>query len=69
LADRLLAVELAGAVLFLAGGDYVITRAFNPVSAVGVACGVLAFWTLPNAAAFYAQCRKFAELETEKPGV
>ena len=61
LAGRLLAVELVGAVLLLAGRGYVITRTFNPVSAVGVACGVLVFWTLPNALVLYSQRAKFTE--------
>jgi hypothetical protein len=68
LAGWLLALELVGAVLLLAGGHYVITRAFNQVSAVWVACGVLVFWTLPNAMILHSQRARFTEPAKEKPG-
>ena len=69
LAGWLVAVELVGAVGLLAGGDYVYTRRFNSLSAVGVLCGVLVFWTLPNVAVLYSQRVKFAEPETKRPGL
>jgi hypothetical protein len=68
LAGWLLAVELVGAVLLLAGGDYLSTRTFNPVDAFGVAVGVVLLWVLPNGAVLYSQRAKFTD-QKQKPGL
>lgn len=69
LAGWLLTVELVGAVGQLAGGDYAYTRAFSLRQLLGVACGVVVLWVLPNALVLYSQRGKFAEPETMRPGL
>jgi hypothetical protein len=58
-AGVLLALEVVGAVLMMAGGDYVFTGKFEPMTAFGVAAAVLVAWTLPNVALLYKWRGKF----------
>lgn len=69
LAGWLLALEVVGAVLWVAGGNYLQTGIFDPATAAGVVAVVGVVWTLPNAVILYSQRAKFAQVETnKKPG-
>ena len=65
LAVCLLALEIAGAVLYFGGAD--MARGLNLDKVAIWACAVVALWTLPNAAILYSQRAKFTE--TKNPGV
>jgi hypothetical protein len=65
LAVCLLALEVAGAVLFVSGADLARGRSLGKVAFW--ACVVVLLWTLPNAAILYSQRAKFTE--TKNPGV
>jgi hypothetical protein len=59
LAGCLLALEIAGAVLFVSEADMASGR--NPGKVAIWACAVVLLWTLPNTAILYSQRAKFTE--------
>ena len=71
LAGWLLAAEVLGAVSLIAAGDYIYMAAQRVDMGMlyGWGCTIIIVWTLPNAVILYSQRAKFAEPETNKPGL
>jgi hypothetical protein len=64
----LLLLELVGAVLIMAGENYLGFREFNLLTAAGMAGVAGLVWTLPNAVILYSQRAKFVGQEKKTPG-
>ena len=69
LAVWLFLLELVGGVAVMAGENYFGFREFDSRTFALLAGFVGLVWTLPNAPVLYSQRAKFAEPETNKPGL